>query len=112
MTDVETRSLVPGSLGSVALVAGFVTASHLFLDDPMPSSVEEYGRAAPLIDYNLSPTSYGEYAYIFAPTRLAAISSAEPELQNFYADLMAKQERLGTEFEKALFENLWTLYAR
>jgi len=32
------------------------------------------------------------------------------EFCTFYANLLAKQEPLGTEFEKVLYDNLWDLY--
>jgi hypothetical protein len=34
----------------------------------------------------------------------------EAALSSFYASLLAKQEPLGREFEKILYENLWDLY--
>lgn len=33
-------------------------------------------------------------------------------LADFYAQFAAKQEPLGSEFEKVLYDNLWELYAR
>jgi hypothetical protein len=109
MTEVETKSL-PSSLSSqsVVLVAGLL-ATQLFLNQISPSG-EDKGRVAPFLDYTLSPSTYGEHADLFASGQLA--SSAESALETFYADLMARQERLGREFEQVLFENLWKLYAR
>jgi|ERR1700730_3603825 len=109
MTDVQTRRL-PSSLGSAGLLAGFVAASNVY--PVMPFSAKEHERPAPFVYYILSPSSFGEHAYIFSAARLAPISTAESELQTFYADLMTKQERLGKEFEQVLFDNLWNLYAR
>ena len=34
----------------------------------------------------------------------------EEKIADFYADLLFKQEPLGEEFEKVLYENLWDLY--
>ncbi len=36
----------------------------------------------------------------------------EQSVSGFYADLMVKQEPLGQEVSKVLYENLWDLYAR
>ncbi len=36
----------------------------------------------------------------------------EVTLAQFYEVLLSKQERLGKEFEKVLYDNLWDLYAR
>lgn len=33
-------------------------------------------------------------------------------LMAFYLNLLSKQERLGIEFERVLYDNLWELYAR
>lgn len=44
----------------------------------------------------------GEYS--FTP------NTFEQEVSNFYARLLANQERLGAEFEKVLHENIWNLY--
>jgi hypothetical protein len=107
MTEIETESL-PSSLSSVVLVAGLM-ATQLFLNQTSPS-LEDKGRVAPFVDYTLFPSTYSEHADLFAAAQLA--SSAESGLETFYADLMAKQEPLGREFEQVLFENLWKLYAR
>lgn len=34
----------------------------------------------------------------------------EGSMTNFYASLLARQEPLGADFEKVLYENLWDLY--
>lgn len=34
----------------------------------------------------------------------------EQEIGNFYARLLANQERLGADFEKVLYDNIWDLY--
>lgn len=36
--------------------------------------------------------------------------SLEKSVSNFYARLLTDQERLGSEFEKVLHDNLWDLY--
>jgi hypothetical protein len=110
MTKIETKSL-PGSLGSLGVAAGFV-ASQLFLN-PVPSSVNERpDRVAPFVDYTLSPSTFGQHVDLFTTTPFAATSGPGHGLEEFYADLLDKQERLGREFEQVLFENLWNLYAR
>ena len=39
-------------------------------------------------------------------------TAALPVSISFYSKLLTEQERLGTEFEKILFDNIWDLYAR
>ena len=102
MTEIQTNNF-PSSLGT-SLVVGFI-AGHLLLN-PFPSSVEAADRAGPYVDYALAPSTLGAYADVFVTARHAAVSGAA-ELQSFYASLLAKQERLGSEFEAALFGNLW-----
>jgi len=111
MTEVETKSL-QSSIGN-SLVVGFM-ASQLFLVNPIiPLSGDDRGRIMPFIDYSMSPSTHGQHGDLFAAARLADFSElASSALEMFYADLMAKQERLGTEFEQVLYQNLWTLYAR
>src|SRR5215475_8564997 len=99
MTEIAMKSL-SGSMGNSSSLVARSMAGHLFLN-PMSFSVEEYERHPPFVNYTLSPSTYGEYAALFAASRLAAISSAR--LETFYADLMAKQERLGKELEQVLF---------
>jgi hypothetical protein len=110
MTKLETKHL-PSSLGSLGVAAGFV-ATQLFLN-PAPTSVaERIDRAAPFVDYNLFPSTFGQYPNLFSSASLAASSGSGYGFEEFYASLLDKQERLGSEFEKVLFENLWKLYAR
>src|SRR5262249_48208970 len=107
MSEIETKS-VQSSLGNV--VAGFI-ASHMFLNS-IPYGGEDPRRAAPFVDYNLSPSTHGAHDDLFLAAQLVRILEARPALATFYAELLAKQERLGTEFERILFENLWNLYSR
>ena len=108
MAKIATENL-PGTMGNVVKVIAGLMASHVFLNPLSPSGID-YERRAPFVDYTLAPSTYGEYANQFAAARLAAISALR--LETVYADLMAKQERLGREFEEVLFANLWTLYSR
>jgi hypothetical protein len=110
MTDAQTKNL-PSSFGGVTLVVGLVAATNIFWQQTA-SPNEERPRTMPFIDYGLSPSTYGERAYIFEPGNLARTPMPDMEFHSFYTDLMAKQERLGNDFERVLFENLWDLYAR
>jgi hypothetical protein len=108
MSEIETKS-VPSSWGN-NLVAGFI-ASQVFLN-PIPSGGEWPRRAAPLVDYKLSSSTHGAHDDLFSAAQLVRILETRPALATFYAELLAKQERLGREFEQVLFENLWDLYSR
>jgi hypothetical protein len=55
------------------------------------------------------PRKLGKEPLIEAIARSSAVESS---IVSFYSTLLAKQERLGSEFEKILFDNLWDLYAR
>jgi hypothetical protein len=47
-----------------------------------------------------------------SPNSAIDLPAATPSTSGFYSGLLAKQERLGEEFERVLFDNLWDLYAR
>jgi hypothetical protein len=97
------------SLGTLAIGVG-IMASNLYFNPAPHSNDGMVARHAPLIDYKLLPSTYGVHADIFAASQLLDIR--RPSLESFYSTLLSKQERLGAEFEQALFDNLWELYAR
>jgi hypothetical protein len=105
MTRIEAR-IAPGSIGGLA--AGFM-ATQLFL---APAGDHRGVRVAPLLNYKLSPSTYGEHASFFTGAGPVAPAVAAPSIESFYTGLLSGQERLGREFEQVLFENLWELYAR
>jgi hypothetical protein len=109
MADVQTKHL-PSSFGAVTLVVSFMTG-QMMLEHHLHSA-EAYNRSRPFIDYELAPSTHGEHGDIFARERNITLSSAAEEIQSFYQDLLSKQENLGSELEKVVFENLWELYAR
>jgi hypothetical protein len=108
MSEIEIKSM-PSSWGN-NLVAGFI-ASQMFLNS-IPFGGEWPRRAEPLVDYKLSPSTHGTHDDLFSAAQLVHILETRPALATFYAELLAKQERLGREFEQVLFENLWDLYSR
>jgi hypothetical protein len=49
---------------------------------------------------------------IFNDTAQSTTTDFEGTVATFYATLLAKQQPLGKEFEKVLYDNLWDLYVR
>jgi hypothetical protein len=43
---------------------------------------------------------------------VSIVSDEADSLVKFYADFLAAQQELGSEFEKVLYDNLWDLYVR
>ena len=109
MSDIERRGL-PASLGGIGLVAGLMASQ--FAINPVAPAADKRDRSAPFVDYSQSPSTHGGHASIVAATQLVSVPSAGSEIEAFYENLRAKQERLGREFERVLFGNLWKLYAR
>jgi hypothetical protein len=109
MTEIATRS--PESIGGIAagsisrLAVGMV-AGHLVLGSSLDY---QHYQTKPIVFYRLAPSTHGEHTNLFDTFALAL---AAPSIESFYTDLLAKQERLGKEFEHVLFANLWNLYAR
>src|SRR5712671_1635827 len=106
MVEIEKRQLA-ASIGGLA--TGFMAATLLTptlgqVDKPRITNV-------PVLIYQTAANTYGVYADIFAPGRLGATALMEHSIMSFYLNLLAKQERLGREFEQVLFDNLWDLYA-
>lgn len=56
--------------------------------------------------------TFGQYANIFSGDFEREPHQFEASISLFYAKLLARQEPLGKEFEDALYDNLWDLYAR
>jgi len=108
MTEVATRQL-PTSLGGLA--AGFMAAQ--LLGPPVAAATQWQDRGHPVV-YAIPQITgtHGEHANLFAVVGFPSSSVAEVSIVSFYSDLLANQERLGREFEKVLFDNLWDLYAR
>jgi hypothetical protein len=98
---------VPVSIGGLA--AGFMAAT-LFSEAPAP--IEQDHPEIPVIVYSIADSTYGEYLGAFPRAHLGANYGAAQSIVTFYSALLAKQERLGKEFEEVLFDNLWNLYAR
>jgi hypothetical protein len=108
MIEIEKR-LLPLSVGGIA--AGFMAAT-LFSEAPAPMEQLQDHPEVPVIFYPGANSTYGDLLGIFAPARFDANHTAAQAIVTFYSALLAKQERLGKEFEEVLFDNLWNLYAR
>ncbi len=59
-----------------------------------------------------SSRTFGQYSNQFTGEYESLDLSFEDKLASFYAQLLAKQEPLGKEFEQVLFDNLWDLLVR
>lgn len=57
-----------------------------------------------------NPPTYTHIVGGFTGEPLRSFDDFEQIIQNFYSRLLASQEELGTDFEKALYNNLWDLY--
>jgi hypothetical protein len=106
MIEIQ-RSRVPTTIGSLGLMAASLLNPSSVSTQP-PPPVQSFPV---VLVYPASANTYGEYASLFLWNQLP-LGDAAPSLVSFYANLLAKQERLGREFEQVLFDNLWDLYAR
>lgn len=91
------------------LAAAGIVASNLLLNSAPFVTTNQYNKHSPIIDYKFASSSYGDHATLFTVISMAINRSSS--FESFYADLLGRQERLGQEFEKLLFDNLWDLYA-
>jgi hypothetical protein len=108
MTEIIPRQL-PTSLGGLA--AGFMAAQLL---SPVVATTPQWQDRGNLVLYAIPGImgTHGEHGSLFAVAGFARSSAVETSIVSFYSTLLAKQERLGSEFEKRLSDNLWDLYAR
>jgi hypothetical protein len=98
-------NLVPATVGSIAM-AWFASHANVLPAEPTSSR-----NLVPIVRYR--EASLGTHGDLASNARQATIvPAATASLVNFYADLLAGQQELGTEFEKVLYDNLWDLYAR
>jgi len=90
------------ALGGIALLAGMLLASA-------PAEAGSLPR-----DNSYSPQFYrtfGQYQNVFTGDYITQRAfDFEQSMTNFYAKLLAKQEPLGADFAKVLYDNLWELY--
>lgn len=78
-----------------------------------PSQFSHTRHNAPYINgVETTPSLIQEFAHnIFCENKYSIlVVDFEKRVSDFYANLTAKQERLGIDFEKVLFDNLWDLY--
>lgn len=66
------------------------------------------------VPYNTKATlpSFDQVRSIFGGVLDTGAGQFVESISNFYANLAARQEPLGTEFSRVLHENLWDLYER
>jgi hypothetical protein len=109
MTETVTAAL-PSSISGARLVVGFLAGQLMLAPGDVPAIRDTtYPK---VIDYKITNSTIGDYVSVTSHSQLS--SSVEPlsMLQDFFYDLLSKQEDLGGEFEKILHANLWNLYAR
>jgi hypothetical protein len=99
---VEQRSGTAGSAVCVLLAASLALVSQ----HPMPRAV------FPAVNPVVRPSTVGQFGNMFASAYQSQTVDFEGAVTAFYATLLAKQQPLGKEFEKVLYDNLWDLYVR
>jgi hypothetical protein len=99
---VEERSSTAGSGACVLLAASLAFVAP----QPMPRA------AFPAVNPVVRPSTVGQFGNLFAGAYLSQTVDFEGAVSAFYATLLAKQQPLGKEFEKVLYDNLWDLYVR
>jgi hypothetical protein len=99
---VEERSGTAGSTACVLLAASLALVSQ----QPMPRA------AFPAVNPIVRPSTIGQFGNMFASAYQSQTVDFEGAVTAFYATLLAKQQPLGKEFEKVLYDNLWDLYVR
>jgi hypothetical protein len=101
----------PKTIGGIA--AGFMAAQ--LLSAPFAhAEIDWRDRGSNIRVYRGSLTSAtaGEHPDLFFSSHRVAEDAGEMGLIKFYSALLSDQQRLGEEFERVLFDNLWDLYAR
>jgi hypothetical protein len=99
---LEQRPSTAGSAAYVLLVAGLA----LVAQQPMPRAT------FPAVTAVVRPSTIGQYGDLFASAYQSQTVDFEGAITAFYATLLAKQQPLGKEFEKVLYDNLADLYVR
>jgi hypothetical protein len=100
---VEQRSSTAGSTAYVLLAASLALASQ----QPMPRA------AFPAVHPVVRPSTIGQFGNLIGTTpHNTQTVDFEGAVTAFYTGLLAKQQPLGKEFEKVLYDNLWDLYVR
>ena len=100
---VEERSGTAGNAAACALLA----AGLAFAAPPLMPRV-----AFPAVNPIVRPGTIGLFGNVFAATYQSQAVDFEGAVTAFYSTLLAKQQPLGKEFEKVLYDNLWDLYVR
>jgi hypothetical protein len=99
---VEERSSTAGTAVYAILAVGLALVSP----QPPPRV------ALPTIIPVVRPSTIGQFGNAFATAYQSQAVDFEGAVTAFYATLLAKQQPLGKEFEKVLYDNLWDLYVR
>ena len=101
MLNVRT-SLIPNTIGSIAI--GMIAANWTDTRALEHPRLEEKEKVV----YGGAQSTFGQIAI----SRLSLLAEGATSLADFYSQLRASQEELGSEFERVLFDNAWDLYAR
>jgi hypothetical protein len=96
---------------SIGGLAGGLMAATLLNPTVVPMEVPHVQNLPVVVAYPAAANTYGVYSSLFTSGRLGA-TVAQDSIVSFYSNLLAKQERLGKQFEQVLFDNLWDLYSR
>lgn len=117
MTEIRSR-LTQSSYGdavastSALAQSGRLAASlfiaHLLSASPVVADGLR-GRAQPVVAIPMASRTFGERSATF--DEMVSVPR-ETSLEEFHSGLLSKQEVLGRDFERALFDNVWDLYAR
>jgi hypothetical protein len=100
-----SSSKAPASLQAYVLLASLsLTSTYHAYHNMFP--------AFPTFISIIRPSTVGQFGNIFATTCQPQSVNFEGAITAFYSTLLAKQQPLGAEFERVLYDNLSDLYVR
>lgn len=106
MVNNFTKNHISSTVGQYVIAASvLVITPNINLDGEPSNSLESKSY----IQQNHGVT-FDNYSNFIKTEFLSRDNSFEKTIQNFYATLLASQESLGEEFEKALPKSFWDFY--
>jgi len=102
--DIYTNHQMSRTIGAVT-IAGLL----FFSNNPMEDKMKDVLFYEPN-SYHSSALSSSTSSAIFLKGDYQGNDQIVMLVSNFYSQLLVKQEPLGNEFEKVLYDNLWDLY--
>jgi hypothetical protein len=107
MSDISNKQ-ASGTFSQLVVIAGLF-AAQAFPPLAEEGVVAKRNMHLPYLS-NCTQATFDLYSNPITGNYTPAKSTFEQKIGNFYAKLSAKQEPLGADFEKVLYDSLWDLY--